>query len=61
MLTALNRPTELKAHIRGAVNNGCTVGEIHEALLQTAVYCGIPAAVDSIRNAHAVLKELRKL
>jgi len=44
MLTALNRPHELAVHVRGAVNNGCTVSEIQEVLLQAAVYCGVPAA-----------------
>ena len=56
ILTALNRPHELELHIRGAINNGCTVDEIREALLQTAVYCGIPAAVDAFRVAKSVLE-----
>jgi len=54
MLTALNRPHELKIHIQGALNNGCTKEEIREVLLQTAIYCGVPAAVDSFR----VMKEV---
>jgi 4-carboxymuconolactone decarboxylase len=49
MLTALNRPHELRIHIRGALNNDCTREEIREVLLQTAIYCGFPAAVDSFR------------
>ena len=51
MLTALNRPHEVKLHLRGALNNGCSKAEIMEVFLQTAVYCGIPAAVDSVRIA----------
>lgn len=57
MITALNRPHELKLHVRGALNNGCTVEEIREALLQTAIYCGVPAAIDSFRTAQEVLGE----
>jgi 4-carboxymuconolactone decarboxylase len=59
MLTALNRPHEVKLHVRGALNNGCTSEEIREVLLQAAVYCGIPAAVDSFRVAQEVLREQR--
>lgn len=59
MLTALNRMHELGAHVRGAVNNGCTEAEIRETLLQTAVYCGVPAALESFRVAERVLDELR--
>jgi 4-carboxymuconolactone decarboxylase len=58
MLTALNRPHELKLHIKGALNNGLTKAEIGEVLLQTAVYCGVPAAVDSIRSAREVFAQL---
>jgi 4-carboxymuconolactone decarboxylase len=58
MLTALNRPHELRVHIRGALNNGATKEEIREVLLQTGIYCGIPAAVDSFRSAREVFKEL---
>ncbi|MDW9248720.1 4-carboxymuconolactone decarboxylase [Burkholderia cepacia] len=58
MLTALNRPHELKAHVRGAVNNGATREEIKEVLLQTAIYCGVPAALDSFRSAKEVLTEM---
>lgn len=54
MLTALNRPHELKLHLRGALNNGVTREEIREALLQSAVYCGAPAAMDSFRVAREV-------
>jgi len=54
MLTALNRPHELKLHIRGALRNGVTKEEIKEILLQTAIYCGVPAAIDSFRIAREV-------
>lgn len=57
MLTALNRPQEVKLHLRGALNNGCSKEEIMEVLLQTAVYCGIPAAVDSFRTAKELFRE----
>ena len=50
MLTALNRPRELAVHLKGALNNGCTREEIVEAVLQTAIYCGLPAALDSMRH-----------
>jgi 4-carboxymuconolactone decarboxylase len=58
MLTALNRSTELAAHVRGAVNNGATKEEIQEVLLQTAVYCGMPAGLESFRVAERVFDEL---
>jgi len=57
MLTALNRPHELKLHVRGALRNGVTKEEIREVFLQTAIYCGVPAAIDSFRNAREVFKE----
>ena len=57
MLTALNRPHELRLHLRGALRNGCTRQEIMEVLLQAAIYCGVPAAVDSFRVAREVLAE----
>lgn len=57
MLTALNRPHELKIHIAGALTNGCSREEIIEALLQTAIYCGVPAALESTRIAREVFKE----
>jgi len=58
MLTALNRPHEIKMHVRGAINNGLTKQEISEVFLQTAIYCGVPAAVDSFRLAREVFKEI---
>jgi 4-carboxymuconolactone decarboxylase len=57
MLTALNRPHELKLHVRGALRNGVTVEEIREVLLQATVYCGAPAGMDAVRAAREVLKE----
>jgi 4-carboxymuconolactone decarboxylase len=57
MLTALNRPHELAAHVRGAVNNGCSAVEIREVLLQAAIYCGLPAALDAFRTAERALAE----
>jgi 4-carboxymuconolactone decarboxylase len=58
MLTALGRNHELGVHVRGAVTNGATVEEIQEALLQAAVYCGVPAALESFRVAERVLGEI---
>jgi 4-carboxymuconolactone decarboxylase len=58
MITALNRPHELKAHVKGAINNGLSKDEIREVFLQTAIYCGVPAAVDSFRVAREAFKEL---
>lgn len=58
MLTALNRGPELKLHLRGALNNGVTRDEIKEILLQTCIYCGIPAGLDAFKHAVAVFKEV---
>ena len=58
MLTALNRPHELKLHVKGAINNGLTKDEIREVFMQTAIYCGVPAAIDSIRSAREVFKDM---
>ena len=58
MLAALNRPHELKGHVRGAINNGVSRDEIKEVFLQVAIYCGIPAALDSFRVAKETFKEL---
>jgi 4-carboxymuconolactone decarboxylase len=58
MLSALNRPHELKMHIRGALTNGVSREEIREVLLQVAIYCGVPAAVDGFRTAREVFAEL---
>ena len=61
MLTALNRGHELGVHVRGAVTNGATVEEIQEVLLQTAVYVGFPAALESFRIAEQVLDDLAEV
>ena len=57
MLAVLNRPNELRTHIKGALTNGVTRDEIREILLQVAVYGGVPAAVDSFRIARAAFDE----
>jgi 4-carboxymuconolactone decarboxylase len=57
MLVALNRPHELRIHLRGALRNGVTMDEIRECLLQSAIYCGAPAALDAFRIAREVLEE----
>jgi 4-carboxymuconolactone decarboxylase len=59
MLTALNRPHELQVHVKGALNNGVTVEEIREVFLQAAIYCGVPAAIDSFRTAQKVFDEAK--
>jgi 4-carboxymuconolactone decarboxylase len=58
MLSALNRPHELKMHLAGALRNGVTREEIREVLLQVAIYCGIPAGVDAFRCAREVFAEI---
>ncbi len=58
MITALNRPHELKLHVRGAITNGLSKDEIREVFLQAAIYCGVPAAIDSFRTAREVFKEM---
>ena len=58
MLTALNRPHEIKLHVRGAINNGLTKDEIKEVFLQAAGYCGAPASMDSFRVAKEVFEEM---
>ncbi|MEM8983961.1 MAG: carboxymuconolactone decarboxylase family protein [Pseudomonadota bacterium] len=55
MLSALNRTHEVELHLRGALNNGCTAEEIREVVLQVAAYCGVPAAIDTMRIAKRVL------
>jgi 4-carboxymuconolactone decarboxylase len=56
-LTALKCPQELKEHIRGALNNGCSIEEIRETLLHCAVYAGVPAAVEAFRAAQEALDD----
>ena len=58
MIAILNRKDELKAHIRGALTNGLTKAEISEVLLQTAIYGGVPCAVDSFRTANEAFAEI---
>ena len=58
MISALNRPHELKLHVKAALTNGLTRDEIREALLQVAVYCGVPAGLDSTRIAREAFAEL---
>ena len=58
MLCALNRPHELRMHLRGALRNGVTRDEIREVLLQVAIYCGVPAGVDAFRTAREVFSEV---
>ena len=57
MISALNRPHELKIHVKGALANGVTREEIREVLLQVAIYCGIPASLDAHGIAAEVLGE----
>ena len=58
MITALNRPNELKLHIKASFNNGASKEEIKEVLLQAACYCGVPAGIDSFRIAREAFAEL---
>lgn len=58
MMVALNRPDELRLHLRGAMNNGVTREEIKEVLLQTAIYCGVPAANSAFHLAGEVFAEM---
>ena len=57
MLTALNRPHELKMHVQGALRNGVTKIQIREVLLQATIYSGVPAGVDAFRVAREVLRD----
>jgi len=60
MLAALKMSTELKAHVLGALRNGCTVEEIQETLLQSTVYCGIPSGVEAFRAAREVIENWQR-
>jgi 4-carboxymuconolactone decarboxylase len=60
MLAILNRPHELRGHVRGAINNGVTKEEIREIFLHVGLYAGAPAMLDSIRNAKEALAEIEK-
>ncbi len=59
MMAAANRPAELRVHLKGALQNGCTPEEIREILLLVALYCGIPAANEAHRAAVDVMEEVR--
>ncbi len=58
MISALNRPHELKMHTKGALKNGVSRDEIREILMQVAIYCGVPAGVDSFRIAREAFAEV---
>jgi len=58
MLCALNRPHELRMHIRGALTNGVSRDEIREVFMQVSIYCGVPAGVDAFRTAREVFAEI---
>jgi 4-carboxymuconolactone decarboxylase len=60
MISALNRPHELKVHVRGAINNGVTREEIQEVFLQVAIYCGAPAGLESFRLAREVFADMER-
>lgn len=60
MMVAMNRADELRLHLRAAANNGVTRKEIQEALLQTAIYCGVSAANSAFHIAEEVFKESEK-
>lgn len=55
-LAALKAPNELKGHVRGALRNGCTVAEIQEVLLHSAVYCGMPSGIEAFRAAKEAIE-----
>ena len=59
MLVALNREAELRLHIRAAFRNGVTAEELRELLLQSGIYCGLPAANAAIRAAEEVISEIK--
>jgi len=58
MLSALNRPEEFALHVRAATRNGVTRDDLEDALIQVAIYCGIPAGVEAFRIASRVLREI---
>jgi 4-carboxymuconolactone decarboxylase len=57
MLTALNKPAELRLHVKGALTNGVTVDEIKEILIHATTYCGVPAGLEAFKAAHEVLRD----
>jgi 4-carboxymuconolactone decarboxylase len=60
MISCLNRPHELKMHVKGALKNGVSKDEIREVFMQVAIYAGIPAGVDSFRIAREAFAEVEK-
>jgi 4-carboxymuconolactone decarboxylase len=58
MISALGRLAELRAHVRGGINNGLTKEELREVFMQVMVYCGVPAAVDSFKVVQEVIAEM---
>jgi 4-carboxymuconolactone decarboxylase len=60
MISALNRPHELKLHVMGALRNGVSAEEIREVLMQVAIYAGVPAGVDGFRIAREAMEEFAK-
>ena len=58
MISALNRPHELKLHVKAALTNGVSREEISEIFLQVAIYCGLPAGIDSVRLAREAFAEV---
>ena len=58
MCIALNRPHEIKLHLRGAVRNGCSAVELRELLLHSFIYCGGPAAVDAFNVMRTAMPEI---
>jgi 4-carboxymuconolactone decarboxylase len=58
MISVLNRPQELRTHVKGALTNGVTREEIREVLMQVGIYAGVPAAMDSFRIAREAFAEL---
>ena len=58
MLACLNRPNELKLHLKGALTNGVSRDEIKEILLQVCIYAGVPAGLDAFKVADGMLKEI---
>lgn len=60
MLAALGKPAELKLHVKGALNNGVSIDEIKEVLLQVTIYCGVPAGLEAFHVAEAIIQEYNK-
>jgi 4-carboxymuconolactone decarboxylase len=58
MLAAMNRPHEVRLHVRGALNNGINRETIQEIILQVAIYCGVPAALDAMKVCTETFREI---